>query len=736
MTFPEIDDKDFSINKEKNTDVKSILDYAVSQYDVRRTRRSKMEKLYNSYNGIIDSAVVDSVIKKTGKKSKTKYIKYRLGRSKVKQLHGEFLEIPIEASVRSVNRDAQNERMNKYKQMLGMSLAKPYIEKARSEGYNVFDGIQIPDKNDKEYWNINNFKLANEIVMNSLIDDKLQNNRLKIEFYQNFVDLTIVAEMFGKNERDVDGIDTYRYIPAKFALYEESVFDPFLDRTPYMGEVRNMYYHEILTNQEFNLTNDQKEQLKQTKEYPETDDNQGDATKENDHPSNSVYTLQWKGLETVYKKITPAKGSKVPYKRILSEEYYKKNREKIEFDIKKGKYTVEKYYREILWTASRINKDIYTSAKKEEYIIQRLNENGKFKVDFDYTGMLFSTVNGTRVSMQEIIYELEKVYDDIRFMINKEIRKVRGDTLAYDKAFLPKNKLISDVIYDISEDGVITYDSSAEGNRSGMESDSNKVGIQTLNLGQNQSMIILLGQAIDIERVMDRITGMNESRQGLEKATATATTNTNNVEASRSMTYDMFFFMREYEERVLMKLAEKTKLNEIYYGEDSRKFVLSDQDIQYLVSTKNIMQDNYAISVTDGRNEQKILGKMQEMFPLEINSGTVTTGDIGKFLIESNFAKAIKILDEARQRAEAVAIQQSKVSQESKQSETESKLKIATDNREDLQEHEKEMEVLRTEGKKEVEVLKGSFKATQDFQNNTAKLVEKQSENKEDIFNT
>ena len=240
MAFPDITDVDFSKEGSNNQQVKEMLDYAVFQWEARSGRRARLDKLYNSYNGVVDKAEIDSIIKTTGKQSKTKYIKYRLGRSKLKQLHGEFLQIPIVAQVSSVNRDAQNEKMQKYKNMLGMALAKPYIESARAQGYNVFEGIKIPDKNDKSYWTMNNFKLANEMVMGTIIQDKLKNERLKAQFYQNFVDLTIAAEVFGKNERNADGTDTYRAIPAKYAIYEESVIDAFLDRTPYLGEVRPM----------------------------------------------------------------------------------------------------------------------------------------------------------------------------------------------------------------------------------------------------------------------------------------------------------------------------------------------------------------------------------------------------------------------------------------------------------------------------------------------------------------
>lgn len=726
MPFPDITDKNFSEGGTNNQSVRDILDYAVTQWESRYERRKRLEKLYNSHNGIVDKAEVDSITKMTGTRSKTKYVKYRLGRSKLKQLHGEFLEISITPTVTTTNRDAKNQKMDKYKKTLGMALSKPQMEQARKMGYDVFSGMKIPDINDKSNWSVNNFKLANEIAMQSIVNDKMVNEKLKTQFYSNFVDLTIAAEVFGKNERNADGVDTYRAIPPRFAMFEENVNDLFLSRSPYFGEVRYMYMHEILTSPEFDLEPGQKTELIGMKDQYNADEKDGAVEMMDGHPSHPVHTIQWKGLELVVCKTSPAKDSDVPYKRILSMEYYEENKSSLEKEDAKyfartGEHMLQKRYREVLWTASRIHKSIYTKARKEDFIIQRLNDNGIFQTEFDYTGMLFNTVNGFRISIQDVIYELERIYDDIRFMMNKEIRKIRGDTMIYDEAFLPKEKRFIDIMHGVSEDGVVRYNSSAEGNRAGIEADSNKVGIGTINLGQSQSLIILLNQAMDIERVMDRITGMNDGRQGIQKATTTATANVNNIEASRSMTYDLFYFMVGYIERVLMKLAEKTKLNKTYLGLDSRQFILDEEEIKYLVNTKNLIWDNYGVSITDGKKERDILMKLESLFPAEINASEIRTKDVAKFYMETNFAAAIKILDKAHEEIARVRQDQERVSQESQQAQTQAKVEMMKEDREDRQDHDKDMEVLRGENKKELETLKGGLKATMDFQNNMAK---------------
>lgn len=715
MPFSPIDDINFSLNGEKNEHVRNNLEYAWSRWQNKSRIRQQYDKLYNSHNGIIDRNEIDSIIKRTGKQSKVKYVKYRLGRNKLKQLHGEFLEIPTRPQVSTTNREAINKKMERYVSLLGLANAKPYIEKARELGYDIYSGMNIPDKESEGLFDINKFKTSNEIAMQEILLDKLKNEKLKIQFYHNFIDLTIVSEVFGVIERNNNGVDTFRHIPVKYALYEESVHDPFLERTPYIGEVRPMYYHEILSSPEFKLKEEQKRKLKEIKDSIGNEDSFGGYEMIDGQPAFFVSTIQWKGLEPVVIKSSMPKNGGVPYKKVIPIETYRddKKRAEIERDVKNGKYEIEKRYRQVIWKAHRIAADIYTAAEKEDIIIQILNKNNKVTADYDYCGMLFTTLNGTRVPLQAVIHELERIYDDVRFQINKEIRKIKGNIIIYDDAFLPKGKKFIDIYHDIDEDGVMRYNSSEEGNQAGKEAKSNEVGIDFRVIGNGDVLQSLIGHAMDIERVLDRVTGMNDNRQGLTKATMTATANMNNIEASRSMTYDLFFFINVYIEKVLGKLIEKTKLNTNLYGEDGRIFIMSEETIKFLKVTKDIMLDNFGVSVTDGKHERDILQKVEMLFPQEINAGNLRTKDVIRFLVEENFSKALRILDKASE--ELLKIKQQEIEQNNKaaQNQSEMQYKLATEDREDRQEHEKELKIMDIEGKKEVKLLEIGGKGMQ-----------------------
>jgi hypothetical protein len=282
--------------------------------------------------------------------------------------------------------------------------------------------------------------------------------------------------------------------------------------------------------------------------------------------------------------------------------------------------------------------------------------------------------------------------------------------LIIDKMFTETDK-ISSLIEDITEEGVVTINS-ANAIEQGFDVRS-AAGFSEYDLGSSQALPVLLAQAMDIERIVDKVTGMNEGRQGLSKATTTATTNINNIEASRSMTYDMFYFMGKYVSRVLMKLIQKAKLN-IAYDTDYREFIWDDKVKQYIKITEEFSLDHYGIAITDGKREREALAKAELFFPQEINAGMLRSKDVIRFFTKSSFAEALKVLDDAALELQGIAKQTEEMQLQQQDKNNEAVRKLAEEEREDGQAHDRDMEILRGKNKKEEIILKEGLGGARD----------------------
>lgn len=685
---------------------KDVVDYGMSIHINRAAERKFMTTLYEDHNGYMRESLKRNITEITGKKSKTPYIRYRLGRSKLKLVHGEFLRSFAEPKIATINREAVFEKVENAKQIIGMAYAKPQIEKVRELGYNVFPGVKIPDKDNASSFASAKFKTKNEIIMQSIINDKVKTLNLKSLFHTNFVDVSIVSECFGKLEQDANGVDTFRPISPKNAIYLESLNDPLLTRTPIIGEIRYMFLHEIF-NTFPELTEDQRLKITQMCKNP-GDSLASEGFKRIDNKlALRVATIQWKSIDPKYTKVDKNSDTEVPYRNEFSPEYFAKNEKQIRKNVEKGKYDLETHWQESVWEGSCIYTDMYTAPKRINYIIQTRTATGKYRAKYDYLGYLFNTVDGTRVSLQEMISELENVYDLIRFQINKELRKIRGSSLLYDLAYLPLKKRFIDVLHAVTDDGVITYNSSAEGNEGNVDHPgTGQIGIKEINLGTSDALPVLLTHAMDVERTLDRITGLNEPRQGLTKATATATASRSDLESSRNMTYDLFYGVNIFINEAISRLAEKTKINWVFLGQDKRALIISDEQWGYLKATKYLSNDDYGSYMTDGRKEKEISEKIETLFLQEINAGLLRSSDAARYWTAEGFTEALEVLDKAHDMLQKQQQETIREKTEAQREGVEKQIKAAEQNREDIQKHEKEIEILRGEIKKEVVEIK------------------------------
>lgn len=696
IDIPDYTKINFAIDKDS---AKRMIDWGVSIYNERSETRKTNTKLYDAYNGIIDKKKYEYLTRKRGDESSTPYISYRIGRNKIKQLIGEFLQIGIKAVVFTINPEARKQKYEKYLFTKSTADFKPQLEKVRSLGVEALQGMKIPSP---EEVNITDtaFKRKNEIVMQIIIDYKILKDSMIMTFLENWKSLILTSEVGGKLDRLENGEDYFRAIDPNDLIFLESPGEFIVQRSPIVGERRLLYKHEIL--QEFDLSKDDKEKL----------DSMGYDTESSIKKSGQylypVYSFQFYGKKTIRTK-TGKNASGIPYRKFIQEHEYEKKKTDIQNDIKKGKYVIDNEKDLFtIYEGSLIGTDIYAGIKEKENNIIQKDESGNENLKFDYRIGLFGTVNGMRVPMQAIVYEMEKIYNAVRRQINVEISKLRGDFAVFDEAFM-KNKTVTRLSYELAEHGVTTINSADPGMTSDdRESIVDRV-VKSFKLGDSQTIQTLLAIAVDIEQTLDRQTGMNNDRSGFGQASSTATTNTNNVNASVSMTYDMFQFMQYYINDVISMLAEKIKINWTWINGEGDGMILSDEQYGYLKATRDLTNDSYGAFVTDGRLEFDISRKLENYFLQDINASKIRTIDVAKFYTNKSFAQGMKVLEDAYNDLMKASQSSQQQKLESDTQNLQSKIKSEMEWREDEQQSRKDEIVLKGKIEEQKIITKGNI---------------------------
>lgn len=675
------------------------LDYAEYVYKNSNNRRERFTRLYNSYNGKESPASVRYMTHAYGKKNKTRYISYRVGRPKIDLINNEFLLRPLKATVSTINQAATTAKLEHYELMVGAVNAKQDINKLKEFGVDPLEGMDVPDEVSPEAFSSLNFKDKNESLMQTIINHQIPKLKMKEKLTKNFQDMEIVSMCYGKVDVDFNGNEYYKKIDPRRAIFEEIEGDTFLEKSPIMGEREEMSIHQVLMTYE--LTETQRDKLEQMRTNGGELDNYSDYYKErNSQFLVGVITIEWLSVEPIYYKISPKTKTQLEFDsstktitKEISPKEYEKNKKKYDKDVAAGKYEIITKYKQQMWEATRIGHDIDINCRKKENVTRSVDNPGDV-TSGSYMGALLNTVNGERISLQEIIDNFSNIFDITMFQILRDLNKAKGKVLGYNRAALPKGKTVKGIMYDALNDSFVDYDTSAAGNRSGRDLDLKSM-FQEFDLGLSDSFPSLIALKQEILVTLDRLTGINENREGQIAASSTATNAQSAIRASRTITEGMFYIMSLYVEKVLIKLCETTKITWGINKPEKARIVLGDEKFSFMKVTQNIAYADYGIVLTDGGKELELRQKLETYAEASINSKDIRFVDKVAFDMTETLAEGREVLkkaweemDKIRQRDAQV---QNQAAAENQEKAMQTQIQIAKENREDNQAHDERM---------------------------------------------
>jgi hypothetical protein len=691
--FPEID---VSESKKDDNWIAQYIDAAIDFHEKNASDREVLfENIYDSYNGVRKSIGKNYITKRYGKESKVPFIRYNYGRTKTKVLLGEMLSLKFDGHIEALNPQAKTEKLRNRAIMKGAMYAKKELMEVQKEtGIDVLNGAEIPEVTDPLAEDKIMPRLETEKYLQIILEEKIETEKIVQRAFELFTDLVLVSECHAIIKRNSNDVDTLEFIPSKNAIFMETPNDPFCERSPFHGHKEYMYLHQILRKWP-KLTDTQIEEIKSSNDFAEKDITKSIGG-ETAYP---VYYIEFFSPKPIYTKISPSANSNVPYHLNIKPEWYEsdKNKNKIKKDVESGKYGFTVQYGEQMFKGYRIGQTVHIDLGRKENVIQR-NKMGKYRAESDYIHLLFGTVNNLRISIQELIYNLDEVYDVLMWQIVREIRKLKGSVLVYDEALTPKNSSFSSVMFDMTEEGVVKVNSIEEGNYYARDVLNAAELVKKLDLGPGTTLNDLVSMKIAIEKTIDRITGVNEEREGLSSSSQTATGTIENINASRNITKDIYFFLNEFMEKSLLKLLEKTKLNRNYLERLSTKFKYGDNLVEFMKILDELPLTEIGLKLTDGKEVEDIKSRVRHLFAQEINSQSLRTKDVIEFELSKTITQGLSVLDKAWELTQSVANKQmeekSKLQNESQQFQ----LELAREDREDRQEHEKELLAMKLQG--------------------------------------
>ncbi len=677
---------------------KNALDFAINNHQhTRKGNIKKMNDLYKKFNGTHIGFAVQYLNKTYGKKNAMKYIDYRLGRPKIEKLIGEFTERPINTTVFSINKEAQIKKLDSFYLAKGLYDNKEEVQELRGKyGQEaVANGMPIPTEDPQQtYWSTASSKTKNEITMQLFINHFIKTRKtFSYSLTSCYRDVIIAGEAHGKVGLDKSKKPFYREIDPRDRIFLENDRDHFCHESPFHGDKQRMFLSQIIST--YNLNAKEIEALMQEGQNSdfEYEDSYERTNANGAEQSFWVYTLQWKSYDPIITKNSPAKNKTLPtddYKVDIPVEKYIEDHKEIKKDIAKNNYTVDIQYKETLWEGTRIGRSLYKKCGPKKNIMGSYDE--PFGTKYEYVSYLSNTVNGMRISIKELLDAIEEQYNIVRFQINRELAKMKGMTLAYNRAFMPKGKTMKDVLYRLVNDGLLDYDSSEDGNISGETIDP-KDAIKAIDLGASASLQMLIMLAQNLEATAETISGISNQRIGDIKASETATNAQSAIASSKTITEPINTGFDIFITEIVTLIMEQSKIAALLDPEWGETIV-GPNGMEFLKISKSIALDDFANYLNDYRKEKEVRQNSMHYAEMAINSGELKVEDLMDAGMEETISGAIAVLRTGTKRIRDAANAQVEEQNKIKREQIESAERIAKENREDLQQHEKDKIIL------------------------------------------
>lgn len=692
MIFPkqDIPEKDKTLEW-----VKLHLNYAETILNRRNNIYSIMSRLYNTYNGIKNADALRFIGKTYGRENKSKFISYRLGRNKLELLKGEYLNQALKPTVTTINSDAKTKKLDEADLVRGALLARKELTKLKEVGVDVLEGIELPEGDPDEVWNQMTFKDKNEHVMQLILENGINELDMKNKLAKNFLDLEITSMCYGKIDIDLEGNVNYIKIDPRDAIFDEIEGDDFIERAPLKGARYRMTISEIL--RKYNLTKEQREMLKGL----ENTGNQNAGTRRattyqiNGDLCMDVIHIEWISYVPTYYKLSPKTQKQLEldptsefYTIQMDTAEYENNREYYDKLVEKGKLLgIETKWAEDIREAVRIGGIISLDLGRKKFQPRRV-DNPNRVVDMSYVGYLFNTVDGIRISLQQIVENFDSAFDICMYQILKELNIAKGKVIGYNRAALPQKRTMKEIIYDVVNDGFVDFDTSADGNESGRELNLRDL-IQVLDIGLSSSFQQLIMLKNDLRQTLDLITGINENRQGDIAASSTVTNAQIAITASKNITTPLFYGMNKFTERVLMKMCEYYKLSYGFFKVEKGKQILGDTQQRFLVVEKEIGYQDYGVAIQDGGRYAEMKNKIMALAQVSLNAKEIRLEDLMQLETAESYTEAKNILKNAWKSIQQVAAEQQQrqieAQQQMQQQQLQMQQQMALENREDMQ---------------------------------------------------
>ena len=611
-------------------------------------RRTELRDLYDYYNGIIDDADYNYVLKPYGKSRKnfpSQMRNYPIIKPIIDLLLGEKSKRPLNYTVTVQNSDSVSIKENAKSEVIFKNLQQHFMQSVQNQGQEMGvdpdQEIELPkhiaDMFESSY--VDNRAILGQKSLNYIMQEQEVYDKIQKGWFHYLVSGEVYTHRGVRSSEPfydiLNPIDVDYDLDPDLEFVEDGDW-ALVRKYSHASTIIDHYYED--------LTDDQILELEEPR-HSETGGSYLNAqSPSNDENSNrnrllEVVNVYWKSRKRIgfLTYMDPETG--------VMEEEEVEDGFRLPQELKQDGASVEWKWVNEVWEGTRIDGRIYININPISN--QRMSLDNPSKCKLPINGRRYSDTNSKNISLVKLGIPYQLNYNIYKYRLEVAVAKSKDIIAQFDINMIPKKWDMDKFMYFVDATGIAWVDYNKEGVKLSPQHQSVlDMSIKTI------SQYIELLNSISME--WEKISGVSRQRQGEIGAYEGKASSQQAILQSSHITEDLFRKFERLEQRDFQALLDYSK--EAWLSGKKTMYVMPDGTTDFLdLDSMDHMESNYGIFVSDAGKDQEKLQNIKGLTQAMMQNGTKPAA-IAEMLDSNSFSeikKNLKLADKASEELEA-----------------------------------------------------------------------------------
>ena len=650
------------------------------------TRKEDLRMLYDYYNGVIDEADYNYVLKPYGKSRKnfpSSMRNYPIIKPIIDLLLGEKSKRPLNYTVTVQNADAINQKKEAKKELIFKNLQQHFMQAVQNMGVDVGanpdEEIQLPqhiaEMFESSYTDAR--AILGQQAMNYIMQEQEVYDKVQKAWFHYLVSGEVYTHRGVRNGEPfyevLNPVDVDYDLDPDLEFVEDGDW-AIVRKYVHASSVVDAYYESLTEQQILELEEPRHQENDISFLYA------NNANKDENSYRNrllEVINVYWKSRKRIgfLYFVNPETG-------VLEEQEVQEGF-RMPAELKEQGAKLEWFWVNEVWEGTRIDGRFYININPIPN--QRLSLDNPSKCKLPINGRRYSNTNTSNISLVKLGIPYQLNYNIYKYRLELAIARSKDIIAQFDINMIPKKWDMDKFMYYVEGTGIAWVDY----NKEGIQLNPQHQSVLDMSIKTIQQYITLL-ESILLE--WEKISGVSRQRQGEIGAYEGKASSQQAILQSSHITEDLFRKFERMEQRDFQALLDYSK--EAWLTGKKSQYVMPDGTTDFLdIDSMQHMETNYGIFVSDAGKDQEKLTNIRGLTQAMMQNGAKPSV-IAEMLDSDSFSQIKKNLASAERAQEQLEQAQQQAQQEMQQQQLEAQqLEKEQENIEREKDRQKDIEI-------------------------------------------